>query len=112
MSGGKFMFIKKTIKLSISNNYFFFFNDTATTEIYTLSLHDALPISISGMQRAIAIGPLIPGIAPAITPTATPVNTNNRLNRFNESTNPAKIISNILTPEEYTEIYGIGAPRP
>ena len=30
------------ILLSIS---FFFFNDTATTEIYTLSLHDALPIS-------------------------------------------------------------------
>src|SRR3989442_9475518 len=26
---------------------FFFFNDTATTEIYTLSLHDALPISTS-----------------------------------------------------------------
>src|SRR2546426_12618579 len=25
---------------------FFFFNDTATTEIYTLSLHDALPISL------------------------------------------------------------------
>src|SRR3712207_7755550 len=29
----------------------FFFNDTATTEIYTLSLHDALPISI-GLVRA------------------------------------------------------------
>src|SRR3712207_7840695 len=27
---------------------FFFFNDTATTEIYTLSLHDALPIFIQG----------------------------------------------------------------
>src|SRR5258707_6116562 len=27
--------------------HFFFFNDTATTEIYTLSLHDALPISQS-----------------------------------------------------------------
>src|SRR3712207_7546727 len=26
----------------------FFFNDTATTEIYTLSLHDALPISVVG----------------------------------------------------------------
>src|SRR2546429_3646350 len=26
--------------------FFFFFNDTATTEIYTLSLHDALPISL------------------------------------------------------------------
>src|SRR3989454_2469939 len=29
----------------------FFFNDTATTEIYTLSLHDALPISLSGGGR-------------------------------------------------------------
>src|SRR2546422_9846792 len=28
--------------------FFFFFNDTATTEIYTLSLHDALPISRAG----------------------------------------------------------------
>src|SRR5256885_7205087 len=27
--------------------FFFFFNDTATTEIYTLSLHDALPISLA-----------------------------------------------------------------
>src|SRR5256886_15761155 len=34
------------ISLSIS---FFFFNDTATTEIYTLSLHDALPISAFGI---------------------------------------------------------------
>src|SRR3712207_9546894 len=30
--------------LSILYSFFFFFNDTATTEIYTLSLHDALPI--------------------------------------------------------------------
>src|SRR5256885_8671882 len=30
---------------------FFFFNDTATTEIYTLSLHDALPISIGPRPR-------------------------------------------------------------
>src|SRR3712207_8294783 len=29
---------------------FFFFNDTATTEIYTLSLHDALPISTASQQ--------------------------------------------------------------
>src|SRR5256885_8857869 len=28
--------------------FFFFFNDTATTEIYTLSLHDALPILVDG----------------------------------------------------------------
>src|SRR3712207_7916879 len=31
---------------------FFFFNDTATTEIYTLSLHDALPISVSTQATA------------------------------------------------------------
>src|SRR3712207_4730060 len=31
--------------------FFFFFNDTATTEIYTLSLHDALPISCSKQVR-------------------------------------------------------------
>ena len=30
----------------------FFFNDTATTEIYTLSLHDALPICCSGGEEA------------------------------------------------------------
>src|SRR5256885_16978111 len=29
-------------------SFFFFFNDTATTEIYTLSLHDALPILLVG----------------------------------------------------------------
>src|SRR5438477_10718080 len=31
--------------------FFFFFNDTATTEIYTLSLHDALPISARFLRR-------------------------------------------------------------
>src|SRR5437764_10917780 len=30
--------------------FFFFFNDTATTEIYTLSLHDALPISLPNVR--------------------------------------------------------------
>src|SRR3989442_15747512 len=40
-----------------SFSFFFFFNDTATTEIYTLSLHDALPIferlqsAARGMRR-------------------------------------------------------------
>src|SRR2546422_6061777 len=40
-------------------SFFFFFNDTATTEIYTLSLHDALPISQTE---------LIP-MRPALTPS-------------------------------------------
>src|SRR5436309_7917046 len=34
-----------------SSSLFFFFNDTPTTEIYTLSLHDALPISTAGTRR-------------------------------------------------------------
>src|SRR3712207_8981025 len=34
---------------------FFFFNDTATTEIYTLSLHDALPIS-AGQPTVLSVG--------------------------------------------------------
>src|SRR5258708_38123094 len=43
------------------HSFFFFFNDTATTEIYTLSLHDALPISchgggVSGLPRRAAGG--------------------------------------------------------
>src|SRR2546430_10638709 len=35
---------------------FFFFNDTATTEIYTLSLHDALPISASAIMPGTGSG--------------------------------------------------------
>src|SRR6266487_4036436 len=33
--------------------FVFFFNDTATTEIYTLSLHDALPIAVHGPLRVL-----------------------------------------------------------
>src|SRR2546421_9456392 len=40
---------------------FFFFNDTATTEIYTLSLHDALPIS-TATQNAINALPAAGGV--------------------------------------------------
>src|SRR2546425_5435952 len=50
------------------STYFFFFNDTATTEIYTLSLHDALPISA------------------AILPLAEP--TERRANRADRETSP------------------------
>src|SRR6266536_258328 len=40
-----YFFYYKSYLLSFLFFFFFFFNDTATTEIYTLSLHDALPIS-------------------------------------------------------------------
>src|SRR3712207_8824766 len=40
----------------------FFFNDTATTEIYTLSLHDALPIlGARGRLRVLDPAPVLPG---------------------------------------------------
>src|SRR6266480_6185910 len=43
--------------------FFFFFNDTATTEIYTLSLHDALPIYLVDIrQLADAWQRLLPGL--------------------------------------------------
>src|SRR5256885_8902099 len=39
--------------------FFFFFNDTATTEIYTLSLHDALPIYIASLGNLRAVRELV-----------------------------------------------------
>src|SRR5260221_10319494 len=36
---------------ALHTSFFFFFNDTATTEIYTLSLHDALPIYLRGRAQ-------------------------------------------------------------
>src|SRR5438034_9892681 len=50
--------------------YFFFFNDTATTAIYTLSLHDALPIFIK--TRRTAPSPTSPSKLVALSaPTAS-----------------------------------------
>src|SRR5438105_15327631 len=46
--------------------FFFFFNDTATTEIYTLSLHDALPIFR-------AKGLLVPGTPVTMFPVLLPI---------------------------------------
>src|SRR2546430_13418229 len=40
----------KSIHIARLSGLSFFFNDTATTEIYTLSLHDALPISLEQQQ--------------------------------------------------------------
>src|SRR2546430_7916590 len=57
--------------------YFFFFNDTATTEIYTLSLHDALPIwNLSRETILVAAGnkPLFTDFCLARLPSAETVN--------------------------------------
>src|SRR2546426_9510970 len=52
------MFFAAIIRATCVTFFFFFFNDTATTEIYTLSLHDALPISPQGLAAGAGGGRL------------------------------------------------------
>src|SRR2546422_10341442 len=53
--------------------FFFFFNDTATTEIYTLSLHDALPICTRRRSTSaiVSIGRSMTGPTPSTSSTST-----------------------------------------
>src|SRR2546422_10632337 len=72
--------------------FFFFFNDTATTEIYTLSLHDALPIYVAKSaetrfsvnlhcaRRKRACTDLCGGRSAMVVPTATVDRKSTRLN--------------------------------
>src|SRR6266704_5650413 len=62
---------------------FFFFNDTATTEIYTLSLHDALPISQAHCRRTEAMP------APPRAPQTSPDRKSTRLNSSHVSSSYA-----------------------
>src|SRR5207249_10510972 len=55
-------------------SFFFFFNDTATTEIYTLSLHDALPISRPGAATPAKSVPRRVGSAGGRSPSLCPAN--------------------------------------
>src|SRR5438034_11669914 len=48
------------LDIPICSLFFFFFNDTATTEIYTLSLHDALPISRTTAARSASRSVAVP----------------------------------------------------
>src|SRR2546430_17740738 len=54
------MYITHTLCCTENHTCFFFFNDTATTEIYTLSLHDALPILPTSFNGAVP-APVIEG---------------------------------------------------
>src|SRR2546421_11987497 len=54
--------------------FLFFFNDTATTEIYTLSLHDALPISNTLLSISPKSGIVAPGSSVPITVTPNVLN--------------------------------------
>src|SRR3712207_8116548 len=72
----------------VYRSFFFFFNDTATTEIYTLSLHDALPISPSKPVSG------SPGAARAAVADAS--------TRANSARRRAKTLFSFMRSEEHT----------
>src|SRR2546422_1436151 len=77
--------------------FFFFFNDTATTEIYTLSLHDALPIlglpDAAGRPRAGARE-----AHPAVRPRARP----HRSRQGEPMSAAAPLVQELVRSEEHT----------
>src|SRR5437773_12057273 len=69
------------------SSIFFFFNDPATTEIYTLSLHDALPISLSrvGAWGVIKANARRAGLAKRVTPHTLRHTLDRKSTRLNSS---------------------------
>src|SRR2546426_11625243 len=66
-------------------SFFFFFNDTATTEIYTLSLHDALPISAPPPSRRRATGSRRPGRGVGVEVGGAAIRGDRKSTRLNSS---------------------------
>src|SRR5207248_10222475 len=70
----------------LSLSHFFFFTDTATTEIYTLSLHDALPISYSRARPILSAVREVPKHSAFMAPTNCTVAINAECFRSEEHT--------------------------
>src|SRR3989442_5774754 len=64
---------------------FFFFNDTATTEIYTLSLHDALPISSPPSRMRPEVGSSRPAIIRSVVVFPHAADEDRKSTRLNSS---------------------------
>src|SRR5256886_864255 len=85
--------------------FFFFFNDTATTEIYTLSLHDALPISL---RETILDGEAIALRAP---PDGTPLPFQVTMRRFGRKLDVDRLRAELPLASFFFDIlYADGAP--
>src|SRR2546430_16141558 len=81
-------------------SFFFFFNDTATTEIYTLSLHDALPIYMiqQSLQNALARAAVQRQVVTLVTQTLCDANDPNlrQPSRSEEHTSELQSQSNLV----------------
>src|SRR3989454_10706334 len=76
--------------------FFFFFNDTATTEIYTLSLHDALPI-LSGVASFAGLSIDKSGAGYTLTGAATGLTTGTRSEEHtSELQSPCNLVCRLL----------------
>src|SRR5258706_1601485 len=77
--------------------FFFFFNDTATTEIYTLSLHDALPIFPSRFHpgpHGLRLGPGLDSARDFLRPAA--FRAGRRKSRSEEHTSELQSLTNLV----------------
>src|SRR2546426_5608251 len=86
--------------------FFFFFNDTATTEIYTLSLHDALPIS-SGARNPAAgatLQRIEPGLLSAFDAPAFPTFENRSEEHTSELQSPCNLVCRLLLEKKKKHI--------
>src|SRR2546421_6245706 len=77
---------------------FFFFNDTATTEIYTLSLHDALPILPALTHWR------VPRLNPAISYSLLPTNRNRSEEHTSELQSRSDLVCRLLLEKKKNKI--------
>src|SRR5258708_25038028 len=86
---------------------FFFFNDTATTEIYTLSLHDALPISRSSCRRAAGSRARRAASAPRSPPTAALPASRRSEEHTSELQSPDHLVCRLLLEKKKIQIVAL-----
>src|SRR5438093_9708130 len=76
--------------------FFFFFNDTATPEIYTLSLHDALPISVTLTVAPGITDPEGSVTVPTILPKPCAKMSTGKIQRSEEHTSELQSLTNLV----------------
>src|SRR5256885_6683231 len=82
--------------VSDNNPVFFFFNDTATTEIYTLSLHDALPICAGSAFSSAAVMPAAKSKRRMTSPLETSSTNRRSEEHTSELQSPCNLVCRLL----------------